>query len=113
MQVWRAVNATLFAARDQMACIQVVFMFVSLQAIAQLCQRDAVQLRRRHQIWPQIDQQIVVDQHRAAFAQAGPAQLARCFTIGAGTEGIGITFRSGGSQKCEQHPVYRSSTALT
>ena len=49
--------------------IHMISMWVSLQAKLHVCQGNVVHLRRSHDIRPQIEQQVVIDQSRGPLSQ--------------------------------------------
>jgi hypothetical protein len=56
-----------------MGQVQMIGVRMRLQAISHLIQRTAVHVRRRHDVGPEINQQIIVDQRSGPFPKTRPA----------------------------------------
>ena len=82
-----------------MAGIEVVRVLVGLEAIADRRQRDAVHQRGGHQVGTEVDQEVVVDQHSGAAAQAAATDLAGTPTVVTVAESVRIPFGGGGAEE--------------
>jgi len=63
------------AAREEMRQVEMVCVRMRLQAVPHVIQRTGVHLRRRHDVGPEVNQQIVVDQHGRPFRRLRPPSM--------------------------------------
>ena len=83
--------------------VEMICMWMSLETVADIVQKTAVHLRRRHHIGAKINQQIFVNQRCRAFAQTGPAEYARLSTVLTFAESLRESICSGGPKESDFH----------
>jgi hypothetical protein len=74
-----------------------------LQAISHLMQWPALDLRRCHNVGPEIDQKVVVNQCGGTLGQASSAECACLCAVSAVAKSFRKGIRSGGSKKGKGH----------
>lgn len=90
-------------ARKEMRQVEMICMRMGLETVADIVQRTAVQLGRRHHIGAKINQQIFVNQGRRALAETGPAEYARLGTVSTFAESLRESICSCGPKKSDLH----------
>src|SRR5438874_10075762 len=88
-------------AREEMRQVKMIGMRMSLEAVADIVQRTAVHLRRRHHIGAKINQQIFVNECRRALPQTGSPEHARLNAVSTFAESLRECICGGGPEKCD------------
>src|SRR2546429_832205 len=96
-----------------MGQVKMVGVGMRLQAISHLIQRTAVNVRRRHNVGAEINQQIIIDQRSRPFPKTRPTERACLGAVWALAKSLWEAICGGCSKESDGHLLRRLSNALT
>src|SRR5437660_2850327 len=96
-----------------MGQVKMVGVGMRLQAISHLIQRTAVNVRRRHNVGAEINQQIIIDQRSRPFPKTRPTERACLGAVWALAKSLWEAICGGCSKESDGHLLRRLSDALT